>query len=88
MRRLAGVEWVYDPAATTRTPSTIWALLHRAGLAASNGEARRLVRGGGIKVNDVKVDDEAAAITSTAAVDGIVKLSAGKKRIALVRIVG
>jgi tyrosyl-tRNA synthetase len=66
----------------------VWALLHRAGLAASNGEARRLVRGGGAKLNDAKIADEAMVVDGSAAVDGIIKLSAGKKRIALVRVAG
>jgi tyrosyl-tRNA synthetase len=65
----------------------IWGLLTRAGLAGSNGEARRLVRGGGAKMNDAKIDSENAVVKAGDAVDGIIKLSAGKKRIALVRIV-
>jgi len=58
-----------------------FALFARAGLAASNGEARRLIKGGGAKVNDQPVDSETAVI---AAVDTI-KLTAGKKRHILVR---
>ncbi len=65
----------------------IWALLARAGLAASNSEARRLIKGGGAKMNDQKIDDEGLLVTAATAVDGVIKLSAGKKRIALVRIV-
>ncbi|TAL00878.1 MAG: tyrosine--tRNA ligase [Rhodospirillaceae bacterium] len=76
------------PVAELTAGLPIWALLHRAGLAASNSEARRLVRGGGVKLNDDKVDDEAAVITDSAATNGVIKLSAGKKRIALVRVVG
>jgi tyrosyl-tRNA synthetase len=61
-------------------------LLRRAGLAASNGEARRLIKNGGAKLNDGAIVDETLAIT-TAHVggDGVIKLSAGKKRHALVR---
>jgi tyrosyl-tRNA synthetase len=76
------------PAAELAQGVPIWALFHRAGLAASNGEARRLVRGGGAKLNDAKVDDESLVVTSAAAVDGVIKLAAGKKRIALVRVTG
>ncbi len=57
-----------------------------AGLAASNGEARRLISGGGGRVNDVKLaDPEQAVDIGTLADDGTIKLSAGKKRHALVR---
>ncbi len=46
------------------------------GFAASKGEARRLIKGGGARVNGVKVEDEAMVIT----VDGAdVRVSAGKK---------
>ena len=62
-------------------------LLQRAGFAASNGEARRLIRGGGARLNDEPVRDEALAVSSADLRDGRLKLSAGKKRHALVRIV-
>jgi tyrosyl-tRNA synthetase len=42
--------------------------------AASKGEARRLIRGGGVKVDDVTVSDEALHLP------GAAKLSVGKKR--------
>ena len=53
-----------------------------AGLAASKGEVKRLIKGGGARVNGDKVDDEDLQITA-ADVDadtGAVKLSAGKKK--------
>ena len=57
-----------------------------AGFAASKGEARRLISGGGARVNDEKVADEAATVTSADLnADGVVKLSSGKKKHALVR---
>jgi tyrosyl-tRNA synthetase len=61
-------------------------LFRRADLAKTGGEARRLVKGGGAKINDEKVDDENLVITS-AAIDetGVIKLSAGKKRHVLIR---
>ncbi len=61
-------------------------LLARAGLASSNGEARRLIKGGGGRVNDVAIPSETHAVTAADLTpDGVVKLSAGKKRHALVR---
>ncbi len=56
------------------------------GLAASNGEARRLIRGGGARINDRVVDNETKPV-SVADLDekGVLKLSAGRKRHALVR---
>jgi tyrosyl-tRNA synthetase len=56
-----------------------------AGLAASNGEARRLIRGGGARVNDVAVSDEGALISMGSLRDGAIKLSAGRKQHRLVR---
>jgi tyrosyl-tRNA synthetase len=62
------------------------ALLHRAGLAGSLGEARRLVRGKGVRVNDVPVSDEMAKLgLGDLNGEGVIKLSAGKKRHALVK---
>ena len=64
-----------------------FALFARAGLAASNGEARRLIKGGGARLNDGAVSDEAQKVTAADASDGVIKLSAGKKRHALVKLV-
>ncbi len=60
-------------------------LFSRSGLAASNGEARRLIKGGGARLNDAAIADETRLVT-LADVDaqGIIKLSAGKKRHAVV----
>ena len=60
-------------------------LLVEAGLAASNGEARRLIRGGGAKLNDVAIVDEALLVSVTDLRDGAAKLSAGKKQHRLIR---
>lgn len=61
-------------------------LFCRAGLVASNSEARRLIKGGGARVNNVAITSETRSI-SAADLDseGAIKLSAGKKRHALVR---
>ena len=62
-----------------------FALFVRAGLVASNGEARRLIQQGGGKVNDAQLKDPAAAIGTDALKDGVIKLTAGKKRHILVK---
>ncbi|MBN8531996.1 MAG: tyrosine--tRNA ligase, partial [Alphaproteobacteria bacterium] len=63
-----------------------YALLHKAGLAESGGEARKLVRGGGAKLNDEKISDENHKITTAdLSPEGHIKLSAGKKRHVLVK---
>jgi tyrosyl-tRNA synthetase len=61
-------------------------VFNRAGLAASNGEARRLIRGGGARINDTPVENETRTV-SLADLDslGMIKLSAGRKRHALIR---
>jgi tyrosyl-tRNA synthetase len=57
-----------------------------AGLAASNGEARRLIRGGGARINDIAVANETQAVSlADLNAGGTVKLSAGRKRHVLVR---
>ena len=60
-------------------------LLVAAGLAASKGEARRLIKGGGAKLDDAAIAVEAATVE--AAAGATLKLSAGKKRHALVKII-
>jgi tyrosyl-tRNA synthetase len=63
-------------------------LLRESGLTASNGEARRLIAGGGGRINDAAIDSPARAVgLSDLNADGLIKLSAGKKRHALVRAV-
>ena len=65
----------------------VYDLLNTAGLCNSNGEARRLIKSGGARVNDTAVTDEKAQLTAADAdADGIIKLSAGKKRYALIRV--
>lgn len=57
-----------------------------AGLASSNGEARRQVRGGAVRINDTVCTDERARISTTDITgDGVVKLSFGKKKHVLLR---
>ena len=57
-----------------------------AGLVKSNGEARRQIQGGGLKINDVGVTDEKMTLDRGAlTADGIVKLSLGKKKHVLLK---
>ncbi len=57
-----------------------------AGLVKSNGEARRQIKGGGLKVNDTQVTDDAATLTpADLSSEGVIKLSFGKKRHVLLR---
>ncbi|WP_337183028.1 tyrosine--tRNA ligase [Shinella sp.] len=61
-------------------------LVVKAGLAASNGEARRHVQGGAVRINDVAVADERRVIgTTDVSADGVIKLSLGRKKHILVR---
>jgi tyrosyl-tRNA synthetase len=61
-------------------------LIRRAGLAASNGEARRLIQGSGARLNDVIIRNEAQPVSSADInAEGAIKLSAGKKRHVLIR---
>ncbi len=61
-------------------------LLRQAGLSASNGEAKRLIQGGGARVNDAKIEDETLILDLGALnSDGVIKLTAGKKRHVIVR---
>ncbi len=61
-------------------------LLVQAGLAGSNGEARRHVQGGAVRVNDAQVSDPRATVSQgDVTADGVIKLSLGKKKHILVR---
>jgi tyrosyl-tRNA synthetase len=58
----------------------------RAGLVTSTGEARRQVKGGGLRVNDDTVTDERMALTSSQLTpEGVIKLSLGRKRHVLLK---
>jgi tyrosyl-tRNA synthetase len=61
-------------------------LFERAGLAKSGGEARRLIRGGGARVNDAAVTDEAQVVSLADLRGDAIKLSAGRKQHRLVRV--
>ena len=55
-------------------------------LAASNGEARRHIKQGALKLNDVKVETHDYILSQTDVIDGVVKISVGKKKHALLKV--
>jgi tyrosyl-tRNA synthetase len=58
----------------------------RAGLVTSNGDARRQIKGGGLRVNDATVTDEKMALSSgDLTPEGVIKLSLGRKRHVLLK---
>ena len=62
-------------------------LFVRLGLATSKKEARRLIQGGGAKLNEVKVEDENAVVAKTDFNESKeVTLRAGKKRAGVVEL--
>lgn len=64
----------------------VLSLFVQAGLVASNGEARRQIKGGGLRVNDQAVTDEKVLVGPDAlTAEGVVKLSLGRKKHILVR---
>jgi len=73
------------PAAELAAGIPAFALFVRAGLAASNGDSKRLIKGGGGKINDATLDNETQQVTGADLRDGIIKLTAGKKRHILVK---
>ena len=82
----ADLPTVSVPAADFAAGIGVLAAFVAAGLVKSNGEARRQIQGGGLRVNDVPVTDEKAQIgKADLTADGVVKLSLGKKKHVLVR---
>jgi tyrosyl-tRNA synthetase len=63
------------------------AFSEKTGLVASNGEARRQVKSGGLKVNDTSVTNERMLLNETMLQDGVIKLSLGKKKHVLLKAV-
>jgi tyrosyl-tRNA synthetase len=61
-------------------------LFVKAGLVASNGEARRQIKGGGLRINDTPVTDDKISLTANDLTsDGVVKLSMGRKKHVLLK---
>ena len=73
------------PAAELAAGVQLARLAVTAGLAGSNGEARRLAQGGGLRLNDAQEMDANREITTADIVDGVIKLGAGKKKIVLLK---
>jgi len=74
------------PAADLENGVGLLALMVTAKLAATNGEARRHIQGGAVRINDQPVSDERAVIgTAEIGATGVLKLSVGKKKHILVR---
>jgi tyrosyl-tRNA synthetase len=66
--------------------ASVLALFVKAGLVASNGEARRQIKGGGIRVNDTPVSDDKMLLTPAELTpEGVIKLSMGRKRHVLLK---
>lgn len=63
----------------------VFRLFVLSGMSASNAEARRLIRGGGARLNDQKIEDEGQIITPDHLNQNFLKLSAGRKNHMLVR---
>ena len=64
----------------------VFELLTKAGFATSNGEAKRLIKGNGVSLNDDKVTDENKRLTDADFTQGFAKLSKGKKQHVLVKL--
>ncbi len=66
----------------------VFILMREAGLVGSGGEAKQLIKGGGGKLNDHVIDKASQAVTmADIGNGGVIKLSAGKKRHALVKAI-
>lgn len=73
------------PAADLENGVPLFQMLARAGLCASNSEARRLIKGGGARINDTPVNEELRTLArDDFGAAGEMKLSAGRKRHAIV----
>lgn len=74
------------PRAELDAGAAVLGLFVKAGLVASNGEARRQIKGGGLRVNDVAIADEKMALTpKDLTPEGVIKLSMGRKKHVLLK---
>ncbi|MBO1075341.1 tyrosine--tRNA ligase [Roseomonas marmotae] len=73
------------PSIEATLPAPAIDLAVQAGFTASKGEARRLIRQNGLRLNDEPIADEALSVTEADLRNGAAKLSAGRKRHVLVR---
>jgi tyrosyl-tRNA synthetase len=82
----AGLPTVEIPAAEIEAGLGVLTAFVRSGLVASTGEARRQIKGGGLKINDRTVTDERMVIGPRDLTGGVVKLSLGRKRHVLLTV--
>jgi tyrosyl-tRNA synthetase len=81
--RLPSVE---IPRAELEAGLGVLAAFVRVGLVSSNGDARRQIKGGGLKVNDATINDERMVLTAASLTpEGVAKLSLGRKRHVLLK---
>lgn len=64
----------------------LYSLIHKAGLCTSGGEAKRLIQGGGAKVNDETISNPMELISLTHLNNNVIKLSMGKKKHLVIRL--
>jgi tyrosyl-tRNA synthetase len=83
-----GLPTVEKPRADLAGGLSLVSLIVEAGLAASNSEVRRAIANNAVSINDAKVSDPQRTVTLDDASDGVIKLSLGRKRHALVRATG
>jgi tyrosyl-tRNA synthetase len=81
----SGLPTLALPQAELAAGVPVAALVARAFELASNGEARRLIQGGGVRLNDAPLADAARAITLADLEGGAAKLSLGRKRHVLLK---
>ncbi len=81
-----GLPSIEVPGADLEAGTPLAALLHMSGLVTSRSEGRRLIKGGGAKLNGEPVADENALATLADLRDGSLMLTAGRKRHVLVRV--
>ena len=80
-----GLPAIEIPAAEIEAGLGVLTAFVRSGLVASTGEARRQIKGGGLKVNDRTITDERIVIGPRDLTGGVVKLSLGRKRHVLLK---
>jgi tyrosyl-tRNA synthetase len=80
------LETVYITQAELDAGSSLIRWLVKANLASSNSEARRLIEGNAISVNDIKVSDFNHRLSAADFAQGFAKLSKGKKQHMLIKI--
>jgi tyrosyl-tRNA synthetase len=81
-----GLPTIDVPAADFRDGVGLLKVLVLTGLASSNGDARRQIQGGAVRVNDVPVSDDKLQLTQSAFnADGVIKLSMGRKKHVLLK---